>query len=229
MSFALYGRNPKYLVGAVRNAELIKKFYPDFTALFFLGSDVPKSCVVDLEERGAKFSYIRGSQIFNPMMWRCMALEKPNAEVVLVRDADSRFTDRESRAVEQWLKSDKLFHCMRDYPAHDEPIMGGMWGWKKNLKLTMYDDIVNWLRYAPNRGVSDQRFLAEVIWPKVGHSVMQHDSFFRKKYPGSIPFPDGDVTADGSFVGEIIDENEQPQQTCREARKLGKKSEDVFG
>lgn len=230
VSFSLYGRNPKYLTGAIRNAEQIKLFYPDFVPLFYVGPGVPELCITDLEDRGAEIFYTAiSSQIPNLMMWRFMAIERPDADVVLVRDADSRFSERESRAVEQWLASDKLFHSMRDYPAHNTELMGGMWGWKKGLHLAMYDEAVNWLRTAANRLVFDQRFLAEVIWPKVAHTVMQHDSFFRDKYPGSIPFPDGDSTEDGSFVGEIFDEHDQPQFTCREARKLGKKSEDVFG
>lgn len=222
ISFALYGDKPKYLEGALRNAEQIKRFYPDFTALFYIGPGVSQEVMTGLVARGAKLNYMRGSQIPNPMMWRFIAVEKPNADVVLVRDVDSRFSERETRAVEQWLKSDKLFHTMRDYPAHDVPIMGGMWGWKRKLKLTMFDDCVNWLRQGLNREKVDQAFLAEIIWPQVKGTVMQHDSFLRKKYEGSIPFPDGDYTADGSFVGEVFDEEDRPQQVCRDARFVGR-------
>ena len=37
ISFSLYGTNPKYHIGAIRNAEQIKKFYPDFVPLFYIG------------------------------------------------------------------------------------------------------------------------------------------------------------------------------------------------
>lgn len=214
-------------MGALRNAEQIKKFYPDFTALFYVGADVSQATIDGLVDRGAKIAYIRGDRIPNPMMFRHLAIDKPSADVVLVRDVDARFSERETKAVDQWLRSGELFHCMRDYPAHDVPIMGGMWGWKKSLKLKMFNHIVNWLRQAPNRLKSDQYFLADEIWPQVRNYAMQHDSFFRHKYPGSIPFPDGDHTPDGSFVGEIIDENEKPQQICRDGRFVGKRGEDL--
>lgn len=229
VSFSLYGSNSKYLIGAIRNAEQIKKFYPDFTALFYVGSDIAKSWIDALVDRGARISYIRTDRIKNPKMFRFFAVEKPNADVVLVRDTDSRFTERETRAVEQWLKSPQLFHCMRDYPAHDMPIMGGLWGWKRGLKLNIFSEAADWSRQLHNKGkTSDQGFLAEKIWPKVQHTVMQHDSFFRHKYAGSIPFPDGDRTPDGSFVGEVIDEHERPQQLCRDARFVGKRGEDLL-
>jgi hypothetical protein len=222
ISFSVYGDKPKYLEGALRNAEQIKRFYPDFTALFYLGDRISGNYAKKLLDRGAKLSYMRSSQISNQMMWRFLAIEHANANVVLVRDVDSRFSERETRAVKEWLKSDKLFHVMRDYPAHDVPIMGGMWGWKKPLKLGMFDNCVNWLRIPSNREQVDQVFLAELIWPQVKHSVMQHDSFFRNKYIGSIPFPDGDKTVDGSFVGEVFDEEDKPIQACRDARFVGK-------
>lgn len=46
------------------------------------------------------------------------------------RDLDSRFSDREYAAVQDWLKSDKVFHVMRDHPLHDFSIFGGLWGSK---------------------------------------------------------------------------------------------------
>jgi len=194
--------------------------------LFYIGDGISKNCVDGLRRRGARIGHMRGEQITNPMLWRMMAVEKPNADVVLIRDADSRFSERETKAVEQWLNSDKLFHVMRDYPAHDVPIMGGTWGCKKQLKLKLYNDIVNWLRIPGNREAVDQKFLADVVWPKVQHTVMQHDTFFRHKFPGSEPFPHGDVT-DGSFVGEVFDANDEPQWVCRYGRTIGKRAEDI--
>lgn len=228
ISFSLFGNDPKYFVGALKNAEQTRRFYPDFVSVFYVDNKVPKEFLKALTDRGARLSYMRGSQISNLKMWRFLAITKPNADVVLVRDADSRFSERETKAVEQWLASDKRFHVMRDYPAHDRPIMGGTWGWKKGLSLGMYDEITNWLRQGNNRQqTSDQTFLAEAIWPKVQHTALQHDSFFRDKFPGSIPFPAGDQTADGSFVGEIFDADGKPQLNCRYARTIGMKAEDV--
>ena len=48
------------------------------------------------------------------------------------RDLDSRFSDREFSAVEDWLRSDKDFHLMRDHIGHGTEILGGMWGVKLN-------------------------------------------------------------------------------------------------
>ena len=46
------------------------------------------------------------------------------------RDLDSRFSNREQVAVDDWLKSDKTIHVMRDHPLHDLSMFGGLWGTK---------------------------------------------------------------------------------------------------
>lgn len=231
ISFSLFGANPMYHVGAIRNAEQIRKFYPGFVPVFYIGPGVPDLCIKGLEKLGAKLVYdIDANKIPDMMMWRFAALEIPQADIVLVRDADSRFSDREVHAVEQWLKSDRLFHVMRDYAGHCTTIMAGMWGWKKELgPLGMYDELVNWFQQDPGRAktTNDQQFLARVVWPKIKHSVMQHDSFFRDRYPGAIPFPDGDKSVSGSFVGEVIYENEKPQKYTRQARRAGKRADEI--
>lgn len=49
------------------------------------------------------------------------------------RDLDSRINSREVSAVQEFYSpdhSDKSVHLMRDHPAHNAFIMGGMWGLK---------------------------------------------------------------------------------------------------
>ena len=46
------------------------------------------------------------------------------------RDLDSLFSLREQSAVEEWLKSEEVLHIMRDHPAQNEVILGGLWGTK---------------------------------------------------------------------------------------------------
>ena len=46
------------------------------------------------------------------------------------RDLDSRLSERENAAVQEWLKSNKSIHVMRDHIKHDFTILGGLWGTK---------------------------------------------------------------------------------------------------
>lgn len=207
VSFSLYGACSRYHIGAIRNAEQISKFYSGFVPVFYIGPGVPDSCIHNLEKLGAKIVYGDPKIIPNPRMWRFLAFEIPQADIVLVRDVDSRFSDREVRAVEQWLKSGRLFHVMRDYSGHGDLIQAGMWGWKKELgTLGIQDGIINFLKDSSGGDEAgwDQKLLAEAIWPKIKHSVMQHDSFSRDRYPGSIPFLTGTHRQMAVLLGKLL-------------------------
>lgn len=224
VSYSLFGSHLKYITGAIRNAEDVPKFYPDFRAIFYCHIDVPAWALYELESRGAIIERESGSWPRIPTVVRHTAAERSDANVVLVRDADSRLSDREARAVAAWLASDKNFHCMRDFPCHIFRIMGGMWGIRKPASIVVASLFREWCNEQTHpvgrwRGV-DQRFLAEKIWPQVCHTALQHDSF--QMFSDSVDFPTA-ALADGSFVGEIWDEYNKPTQSdrdvCYEARK----------
>ena len=42
-TFCIYGSNPKYCEGLVRNLETIQKEFPDFHTWIIAGNDVPQS------------------------------------------------------------------------------------------------------------------------------------------------------------------------------------------
>ena len=41
ITFSLWGTSLKYLVGAIRNAELAKEVYPDWICRYYVASSVP--------------------------------------------------------------------------------------------------------------------------------------------------------------------------------------------
>ncbi|KAK4007260.1 hypothetical protein OUZ56_012420 [Daphnia magna] len=59
---------------------------------------------------------------------------------LMSRDTDSRIIPREEEAVRAWLASDKIFHIMRDHPAHClfGYIMGCRFGILINLFYVMW-------------------------------------------------------------------------------------------
>ncbi len=59
---------------------------------------------------------------------------------MISRDLDSRFSEREVSAVDEWLKSKEAFHVMRDHELHENEMLAGMWG----VKLTQKDVRLKW-------------------------------------------------------------------------------------
>jgi hypothetical protein len=198
IAFSLWGSNPKYTIGLIKNLDLAKIIYPDWVCRIYCGISVPQQIIKEINLKDNKELIIMNEHgNWEGMFWRFYAAE--DADVMISRDTDSRLTYREKQAVDEWLKSDKLFHIMRDHPYHGTEILGGMWGVKapilKNIKQ---------LIQAYKKGdfyQVDQNFLREKIYPLVYNTSFVHDEFFDKK-----PFPT--KRKNYEFVGQVFDEND---------------------
>ena len=92
ITYSLYGKTPKYVLGAVRNAERISTVFPGWTARFYIDmGTVPSEVVSALQKTGAELVPIdmarHGSQ---SMFWRFWAAADPTVERFISRDVDSR-------------------------------------------------------------------------------------------------------------------------------------------
>lgn len=198
VSFSLWGDNPKYTIGALYNAELVSEIYPGWTARFYVGKSTPVNVGKKLEKLGSEVMYMDDHGNWTGMFWRFYPAGESDVEIMLSRDTDSRLSFREKEAVDDWLASDKDFHIMRDHPAHDAPIMGGMWGARGHI----LKDIKNMIEEYQKGDFwqVDQIFLREKIYPMVKNISYVNDEFFEKK-----PFPTNRKNYE--FVGDVFDEN----------------------
>jgi len=181
ISYSLWGDNPKYTVGAIRNAQMCREFYPNWIARFYVGKSVPMDIVSALKNtERTDVVLMDESGDWTGMFWRFLAAD--GEDIVLSRDTDCRPSWREVRAVEEWLSSDKDFHIMRDHPYHGTEILGGMWGARNGILRGISDKISEYNK--GNFWQVDQNFLREIVYPVVKDRAMVHDEFFEKK-----PFP----------------------------------------
>ena len=135
ISFSLWGNKPIYQVGSIRNAKQAKDFYPDFQCWFYIHEPtVPRQTIEKLQQFvNVKIIYKTGDlSKVKPAMWRFESIIHPDVELNLSRDVDTQILLREKLAVDEWIKSDKLLHIMRDHPWHKFPIQAGMFGVKKS-------------------------------------------------------------------------------------------------
>ena len=193
VSYGLYGSDPKYTQGAVRNSELIHKVFPGWTARFYHREDVPEDILNQLRNNGAELVLMsRGSRTTNGaiagMFWRFLVADDASVERFIVRDSDSRLNAREAHAVAEWMKSGKKVHTIRDHPNHDRPLNGGLWGGVRGCIPGGLAEEVR--KFSNKQGYGgDLQFLNEVVWPRVKHDQMAHDAYTCRKYPNSKPFP----------------------------------------
>ena len=207
ISFSLWGDNPKYTVGAIRNAELLGEVYDGWVARYYVGTSVPLEVVHELQD----FENVELVRMGEPgdwgsLFWRFYPASEPDVEAMVSRDTDSRLNEREFLAVQEWIDSPKGFHIMRDHPGHSTLIMAGMWGAKKNCIDMMVDMITLYVKsHGTNVFDIDQRFLRERVWPVVQGDCMVHDEIWDKT---STPFPSKRIGYE--FVGQVFDEFNRP-------------------
>ena len=214
ISFSVFGADPMYLTGMIRNAQLAKEVYPGWKVICWCDSGLPADFMqalaklrVDVREPEPK--------IANQMFWRFLVADEPEMERFIVRDSDSRLGAREKAAVDEWIESDLPFHVMSDHPHHWMPIGGGLWGAKAGAVNRMKKRIIGskmaYKRYTRSEGFNqDQMFLQKYIYPLVQGKILRHDSCNRHLYPWARPFPSGCCFGDNRFVGEAFDADDKP-------------------
>lgn len=203
ISFSLWGTGSQYLIGALKNADLAKEYYPDFECWFYIHKPtVPEEIISQLSIKPNVKIFFKDGDLntSKPMMWRFEAILNPDCEIMMSRDTDTRILLREVLAVREWLKSDKSFHIMRDHPHHSSNIMGGMFGVKKNLNVN-WEKLMNECQQYGHRDY-DQHFLAEKIYPLIVNDSMIHATFSRREtHAKPFPIP---YEKDFKFVGEYV-------------------------
>jgi len=206
IAFSLWGRDPKYVVGALRNAALAPTVYPGWICRFYCGASTPSSAMTTLESQ-PHVQVVRRSEDgdWTAMFWRFLAAADSDVEFAIFRDADSRLGARERAAVEAWIASGRGTHVMRDHPLHAVPILGGMWGVRAGVLPDMASRVAAELSAPrwPNVWQIDQKFLAADIAPIVRHDWLEHDEYFAR-----MPFPTRRRWRE--YVGQPFDEHDRP-------------------
>ena len=216
ISFSLYGDNPKYALGAIKNAQLAPALFPGWEVWFYVGHTVPFSTVKELENTGSTVIPMPQAEGPRATLWRFLPLLESDVDRFISRDCDSILCPRDKAAVDDWIASGYSFHIMRDHPAHDFWMLAGMWGAicsavptevkKQILAVINSTD-------AAQHGI-DQSFLAKHIYPYTLKNACIHDGFTWLDSPRrNFPTPREGL----HFIGETFDATGNALLTDREA------------
>ena len=212
ISFSVYGNDPKYLVGAIKNAELALKLFPTWQTVFYVSERVPRNVINTLESLNSEVHLMPEPRNSCGMFWRFREVCNQQNSRVIVRDTDSRLCVRDLEATLAWIESGKSLHIIRDHPMHNAPILGGLWGLKPaalpNLKFKLN-------AYEPKGFYGeDQLFLWEYVHKPLKSDKYVNDEFFyRERTRYSIPSP----RQAGEYLGESFLEDESFSQSLRDS------------
>ena len=130
ISFSLWGNEPSYCMGAIKNAKIAQKIFKDWTCRFYVSNSVPTPIIETLQSfKNTEVVRVSYEDDWRGKLWKLFALEDSSISVVIFRDTDSRLTQRDFFAVEDWIRTNFAIHIVRDHPFHNPvPIPSSSWG-----------------------------------------------------------------------------------------------------
>jgi hypothetical protein len=180
IAFSLWGANPRYLRGALRNLLLVPDLYAGWVCRVYLDETVPlefRSLILELG--GEVMLQPVGQMLREKLCWRFQVANDLAVRRFLVRDADAVVSGREVCAVQEWLNSDRYFHVMRDWWTHTDLILAGMWGGRAGVLPDLGKLLQEYKSKAKETANIDQWFLRDRVWAYVRESCLIHDRCFR--------------------------------------------------
>ena len=90
ITFSLWGADPIYTIGAIKNADLAEKIYPGWICRYYVGASTPLESIHELEKR-SNTQVIKMDEAgdWTGMFWRFNAASDPSVSVMVSRDTDS--------------------------------------------------------------------------------------------------------------------------------------------
>jgi len=170
ISFSVWGSAPSYFYGLLDNCLIVKHKLPDFTCFVYHNNSLPNNIKDILEQLGnVRLIHMNNTNDKRNTMWRFLPAFYKNVNVFLSRDTDSRIEPKEIKAIQEWLKSDKNFHIIRNHPMHKRKILAGLWGCRNNILKPLFKCYLNYISkpYIQNNWIVDELFLQQHVYPHV--------------------------------------------------------------
>jgi hypothetical protein len=208
VSFCIWGDGDLYNLGLLENAIQMPKIFPGWIMHVSYTPTANQKIMNEI----AKFPWVEIEIYQEPnhsknTMHRFLAGMKPNNDIVIFRDADSRLLKRDYMAVMDWLNNtDKKVHLMRDHPANKFRIMAGLWGVRDGI-IAKPEIVQKFYDYYKNpefeKWTIDQVYLQKYIYPLIEHTTCIHASFNNFE-PWAKPFPKGCPPRKYGFCGQTF-------------------------
>jgi hypothetical protein len=198
----------KYIVGLEENINLVQKYYPGWFVYLYHNEEFDITKIEHLRKFEKFETKLITDKSLNAMQWRFLPNDDEDVELFIVRDSDSRITEREQVSVNEWIDSGKILHIMRDHPHHTYSILGGMWGMRNQKDFSITQSCIDYnLSNNYNSEIHwyekwwDMNFLRDIIYPKYIDNSYINSETGHGSESWSRPFTkDRD---DRKFVGEI--------------------------
>lgn len=222
-SFCLYGPpNPRYYpLPIIQNIHLIATNFPEWKVYLYVSPDVDSVFI----EQAALYPNVvikkTGKLGTINRLERLFAIDEPEVETMLVRDADSRVHWKDRWAINDFLsKPQFVAHVIRDHNDHNARILAGLWGIHKSAGVGVRSLFDMFLERPIDLGYGkdgvDQSFLGSYVYPCIKSRLLVHYSNNRAlngEHVIEFPFPFTERFHCGKVDGAMfVDTDKHPSQ-----------------
>ena len=196
IAFSVYSRNPNITIGAVRNVQLARMIFPQWNTRIYTPHPnasrehdrVPQQVLNKMANLGAQIYYSDTTNSAYPLKYLSLnVIEDKSVNTFLIRNPEHRLSDKQCKVVDDWLKSNANFHCMRDHFTHSlMNIVPELYGVKLS-SLTKENKRSGMLKKL--LAASAAKNVEHKLWEMFNGSALCHDSVSCDAWPNSKPFP----------------------------------------
>jgi hypothetical protein len=160
----------------IENIQLIHTHFPGWFVFVYVGSDVTPEMISTLQRAPYVVVKMTGKTGIENMIERFYAIDEPDVETMIVRDADSRVHQRDRWAINDFMNSPQFVaHTIRDHKDHSASLMGGLWGLRKSATINIRTEYEAYKLNPQDLGIAlDQNFLTSRIYFKVRNALLVH-------------------------------------------------------
>jgi hypothetical protein len=202
IGFCLYGKTRLYLEGALINEQQ----YKDYNCIFYTRDDIDIK-VKNKLKNVIECCYMPG---WFMMFTRFYPVENPNNKIYMSRDTDCRLNEREKSCINDWLKSDKNLHIIRDHPYHTTEILGGLWGFKDNnigdIRIMIAEWCIEFVRNNKLYNKGPDQFFLKNIYKQYIYKAYINDEILNYEND-NLKNPIKIKRKNKEYIGEAYDEN----------------------
>lgn len=177
ISMSLDGDDIDKLYGALRYSQLVPIVFPRWRLRVYASSlalnatgshHVLRILVKKLENSGVEVYRVRGLTAARilPELWAFLVADDVDVNRFIVRNSDTRPSDRESAALDDWLLTNstlRALYCIRDHPLHAvQSLVPGLVGGVPHLLRNITGTTFHKLMRGHKSVVS---FLHDTVWP----------------------------------------------------------------
>ena len=223
ISFSIWGDIRLYCIGAIKNALIAQKIFPEWICRYYYDSTVPNIIIDYLKKLdNVELIFIKqnsGGKIYKEvgqygMFWRFYPFNDNDVDIFMIRDIDSRLSKYEYIKINDFINSDYILHVFINN-NENKFLRGGSSTFKnylnnKNTRIINNNklDIYNLIGNIDKKNVNfydDENFLNNIIYPLYKNYYINNsreDINNSREDINNIDFKK--IT--GRYVGDVVDE-----------------------